>query len=168
MRFGEWFITDEVAYESRRGFHGSIQPQQHSDESGAWNRKINIQKKIKNPWNWFNCIHEFLSLYCIEFWQKTNFEYLPDPSQSLKLYCCSKMLLGRPSGWQQETTCVSHEFHPINFWRGLSPKGHLVYHAQQRSIQIWQTKKLRTTESTQWWYADAEMKNKNLWSSGKW
>ena len=44
MRFGEWFITDEVAYESRRGFHGSIQPQQHSDESGAWNRKINIQK----------------------------------------------------------------------------------------------------------------------------
>ena len=44
MRFGEWFITDEVAYESRRGFHGSIQPQQDSDESGAWNRKINIQK----------------------------------------------------------------------------------------------------------------------------
>lgn len=79
---------------------------------------------------------------------------VPDPSQSLKLYCCSKMLLGRPSGWQQETTCVSHEFHPINFWRGLSPKGHLVYHAQQRSIQIWQTKKLRTTVSTQWWYAD--------------
>ena len=88
--------------------------------------------------------------------------YVPDPSQSLKLYCCSKMLLGRPSGWQQETTCVSHEFHPINFWRGLSPKGHLVYHAQQRSIQIWQTKKLRTTVSTQWWYADAEMKKKPL------